>query len=117
MIKYAFCFSGCQWTDSAPYRMISVRDALKDLPHIENGDSLIEKPYYSKPTSHFQRLLREDGNEILVRDHICKKMCTIIQERIKNIPKYPGADWRDLPNIPHRLPDGTLLHPLNYSYK
>lgn len=102
--------------DSAPYRMITVRDALTDLPDIKNGESEYEKQYDSDPITHFQRLMREASDNKL-RDHICKNMSPIVQERIQKIPCYPGADWRDLPNIPHRLPDGTLLQPLNYQYR
>lgn len=109
-------FTGCHWINAAPYRMLSVRDALTDLPYMENGDSKHEKTYDSDPISHFQRIMRSNSKEKLF-DHICKNMCPLVHERIKKIPTYAGADWRDLHNIPCRLPDNTLLQPLKYLYR
>lgn len=50
-LKYA---TGARWTESAPYRTITVRDAMSDLPAIRNGCSRAEMPYNSEPLSHFQ---------------------------------------------------------------
>ena len=37
-------------------------------------------------------------------------------ERFKYIIKTFGADWKDLPNISVKLPDGTTTHVLQYPY-
>lgn len=35
----------------------------------------------------------------VLTDHICKEMDETNLIRCKNIPKTPGADWRDLQNL------------------
>ena len=52
-----------------------------------------------------------DDQEVLL-DHVCKEMAPLSLARIRNIPCYPGADWRDLPNIELKLPDGNLAKKL-----
>ena len=88
--------SNCQWTSSAPYRTITVRDIMSDLPPIRNGDQVETKAYVIEPESHFQRMIRDKSG---LRDHICKKMNPLVEARMSLIPVNPGADWRDLPNI------------------
>jgi DNA (cytosine-5)-methyltransferase 1 len=34
-------------------------------------------------------------------------MNSLVAARMKHIPLAPGSDWRDLPNIEVRLPDGS----------
>ncbi|XP_066253971.1 DNA (cytosine-5)-methyltransferase PliMCI-like [Euwallacea similis] len=109
--------NGCQWIDSAPYRTICVRDAMADLPDIQNGCSLLEMPYDSEAISHFQRIIRGPKESQLVRDHICKEMSAMVVARISHIPTSPGSDWRDLPNIVVKLSDGTTSGVLLYPYK
>lgn len=40
--------------DAAPYRAVSVRDALTDLPEIESGQSINELPL-GEPLSDYQK--------------------------------------------------------------
>ena len=47
---------------SAPYRTITVRDAMSDLPEIRNGAKKEEMAYYGDPQSHFQRLVRNNDH-------------------------------------------------------
>ena len=42
---------------TAPYRTITVRDAMGDLPVIKNGASKLEIGYDTEPMSHFQKLV------------------------------------------------------------
>lgn len=51
-IKYEPCIT--RFT-SAPFRTITVRDAMSDLPRIENGAKKEEISYGGDPESHFQR--------------------------------------------------------------
>jgi len=51
-----------------------------------------------------------------VEDHICKNVTSLNQERINRIPKTPGSDWRDLPNMSALCPDGKMAKKLNYPY-
>ncbi|CAI5954916.1 unnamed protein product [Closterium sp. NIES-64] len=130
----------------APLRSITVRDAMGDLPSIENGAeeeemevshrvgvvsgecgilvSGFKKPqnpsasqhspslppspftstYSSEPSSWFQRSIRAQQARLL--DHTCKRMNELNLKRCQHIPRRPGADWRDLPDIKVRLSDG-----------
>ncbi|GFV05306.1 hypothetical protein TNCV_225171 [Trichonephila clavipes] len=99
--------SNIKWTTTAPYRTITVRDALSDLPEIKNGAKVEEISYSGEALSHFQKKLRGIIFEPILRDHICKEMSPLVESRMRHIPTQPGADWRDLPNIVVRLSDGT----------
>ena len=67
--------SNCRWTCSAPYRTVTVRDAMFDLPEIHNGAKQMAIPYVGEPQSHFQKLTRQ-GSDLLV-DHTCIKIFQI----------------------------------------
>lgn len=101
-------------TGAAPLRAITVRDALNDLPEIKNGANRQEMSYV-EPLSCFQRKIRSCDDPIL-RDHICKEMSALTASRMRHIPTRPGSDWRDLPNIVVRLPDGTHSKVLRYTH-
>ncbi|CAN6911605.1 unnamed protein product [Brassica oleracea var. botrytis] len=81
----------------APFRSITVKDTINDLPPIENGESETNREYGADPVSWFQKKIR--GNMFVLTDHICKEMDETNLIRCKNIPKTPGADWRDLQNL------------------
>ncbi|KAK7495817.1 hypothetical protein BaRGS_00013037, partial [Batillaria attramentaria] len=101
---------------SAPYRTITVRDAMSDLPDIKNGAKAEEISYKGDSQTHFQRLIRGKQLQPLLRDHICKEMSPLVAARMSYIPLAPGSDWRDLPNIVVRLSDGTKTQKLLYNY-
>ncbi|XP_014253428.1 DNA (cytosine-5)-methyltransferase 1-like [Cimex lectularius] len=108
--------SNCQWVESAPFRTITVRDAMSDLPQIPNGFRDEEIPYIGEPISHFQKQMRGSQYQTILRDHICKDMAPIVEARISQIPTASGSDWRDLPNISVRLNDGTHTKKLIYTH-
>ncbi|OAD61349.1 DNA (cytosine-5)-methyltransferase PliMCI [Eufriesea mexicana] len=108
--------SNCDWVESAPYRTISVRDAMSDLPNIRNGWNKEEIAYNDEPISHFQRKVRPKEPDAILRDHVCKDMAPLVEARIAHIPTASGSDWRDLPNIAVRLSDGTYSKKLEYIY-
>ncbi|CAG7872344.1 unnamed protein product [Brassica rapa] len=81
----------------APFRSITVRDTINDLPPIKNGESETNREYGADPVSWFQKKIR--GDMLVLTDHICKEMDETNLIRCENIPKTPGADWRDLKNI------------------
>ena len=82
----------------APRRALTVWDAISDLPPIPSGyDSNVSR-YLHQPLSHLQQLFRHQ-NDVFVDDHVSKDVNPLCQERINRIPKTPGSDWRDLPNI------------------
>eukprot|EP00731_Ephydatia_muelleri_P025291 Em0017g374a len=84
----------------AALRMITVLDAMSDLPDIKNGASARDIRYFGEPRSHFQRL----------------EMNPLVTAHIRYIPLTPGADWRDLPNIEVDLSDGTYAKKLKYTH-
>lgn len=112
-------YSNCRWLSSAPYRTVTVRDAMSDLPEIPNGAKQEEIPYGGDPQSHFQRWMRSADSDAasVLRDHICKDMAPLVEARIAFIPSKPGSDWRDLPNSEVRLKDGTMTVKLKYTHE
>ncbi|XP_063841265.1 LOW QUALITY PROTEIN: DNA (cytosine-5)-methyltransferase PliMCI-like [Scylla paramamosain] len=106
--------TNCQWTESAPLRTVTVRDTMSDLPEIPNGHRKEEMSYGAEPVSHFQRLIRGNQYQPILRDHICKEMAPLVAARIEHIPRVPGSDWRDLPNIVVTLSDGKETRKLLY---
>uniref|UniRef100_A0A8C0LKK2 DNA (cytosine-5)-methyltransferase 1 n=1 Tax=Canis lupus dingo TaxID=286419 RepID=A0A8C0LKK2_CANLU len=101
---------------SGPFRTITVRDTMSDLPEVRNGASALEILYNGEPQSWFQRQLRGSQYQPILRDHICKDMSALVAARMRHIPLAPGSDWRDLPNIEVRLSDGTMARKLRYTY-
>ncbi len=103
-----------RWTSSAPYRTITVRDIMSDLPPIRNGEQKLVTKYDGLPECHFQRMMRKNTTDLT--DHICKQMNALVEKRMELIPTEQGSDWRDLPNIVSKLSDGTYSQKLVYSY-
>eukprot|EP00112_Aurelia_sp_Birch-Aquarium-sp1_P017779 Seg416.11 transcript_id=Seg416.11/GoldUCD/mRNA.D3Y31 product="DNA methyltransferase 1" protein_id=Seg416.11/GoldUCD/D3Y31 len=84
------------------------------MPEIKNGANKQEMSY-AEPLCHFQRKMRANEEQIL-RDHTCKEMSALTAARMRHVPKQPGSDWRDLPNIVVRLPDGSHSNVLRYTH-
>lgn len=99
---------------TAPYRTITVRDAMSDLPEIKNGAKKPEIGYDSEPISHFQKMMRGKHVQQVLRDHVCKDMSPLVEARMQYIPCKPGSDWRDLPNTVVKLRDGNYTKKLLY---
>ena len=66
---------------SGPFRTITVRDTMSDLPEVRNGASALEILYNGEPQSWFQRQLRGSQYQPILRDHICKVMAPCRQRR------------------------------------
>jgi DNA (cytosine-5)-methyltransferase 1 len=100
----------------AQFRAINVEDAISDLPKLEDDYSIDKVRHYNESiASHYQKILRKNSDNNL-SDHLCKELSALCRARIENIPQSVGSDWRDLPNISHRLSDGTLIKKLVYLY-
>ncbi|XP_064486313.1 DNA (cytosine-5)-methyltransferase PliMCI-like [Ornithodoros turicata] len=95
-------------TPSAPYRRMTLRDAISDLPLLTNKT----RPQRGSNTEFARRFKRPT-----LSNHQCKEMKPLEQARIDNVPFSPGADWRDLPNKSVRLSDNTLAHALVYTHR
>ncbi|TRY63131.1 hypothetical protein TCAL_04277 [Tigriopus californicus] len=107
--------SNIRWTDSAPFRTVTVNDTTSDLPPIQSGQQDLIMRYEDEPQSPFQRQMRAHAEEL--RDHICKKLVPVVEARMTFIPTEPGADWRCLPNIVIKLKDGTFSEKLEYPFE
>lgn len=76
---------------------VSVKDAISDLPALENGEIGKEfKKYRTEPMNDFQRAMR--AGSIMVVNHEAARLSKINMERLAFIP--PGGNWT---NIPEKL--------------
>ncbi|XP_052197466.1 LOW QUALITY PROTEIN: DNA (cytosine-5)-methyltransferase 1-like [Diospyros lotus] len=91
----------------APFRSITVRDTIGDLPAVANGASKTNLEYECAPVSWFQKKIR--GNAMVLSDHITKEMNELNLIRCQRIPKRPGADWHDLPDEKVKLSTGQVV--------
>ncbi|KQK12690.1 DNA (cytosine-5)-methyltransferase 1A [Brachypodium distachyon] len=91
----------------APFRSITVRDTIGDLPPVENGASKPTIQYGSEPISWFQKKIR--GDVLSLNDQISKEMNELNLIRCKHIPKRPGCDWHDLPDEKVKLSSGQMV--------
>ncbi|XP_006847211.2 DNA (cytosine-5)-methyltransferase 1B [Amborella trichopoda] len=94
-------------SEGAPFRSMTVRDTIGDLPPVGNGADKVEIKYGSDPASWFQKQIRL--NEEVLIDHVTKEMNGLNFIRCQKIPKRPGADWRDLPDEKVKLSNGQLV--------
>ncbi|CAA6657370.1 unnamed protein product [Spirodela intermedia] len=94
----------------APFRSITVRDTIGDLPPVGNGASELSITYGSKPVSWFQKQIR--GETETLNDHISKEMneLNLIRcQRIRSAPvKLSTGQMVDL--IPWCLPNTAKKH-------
>ncbi|KAJ9177054.1 hypothetical protein P3X46_012307 [Hevea brasiliensis] len=91
----------------APFRAITVRDTIGDLPAVGNGASKTILEYKNDPISWFQKKIR--GETAVLTDHISKEMNELNLIRCQKIPKQPGSDWRDLPDEKIKLSTGQVV--------
>lgn len=82
--------------------IVTIWDAISDLPLLENGDDFGLQPYRVAPQNSFQALLRGDCDKVL--NHSAPRLSKINEERMRHIP--PGGSWRDIPR--ELLPAGML---------
>ncbi|KAK3027761.1 hypothetical protein RJ639_042253 [Escallonia herrerae] len=91
----------------APFRPITVRDTIGDLPVVGNGAYKTNLEYQSDPVSWFQKKIR--GSMAVLSDHISKEMNELNLIRCQRIPKRRGADWHDLPDEKVKLSTGQVV--------
>lgn len=97
------------------FRALTVADAISDLP-LSVGNRIDFVSFYkSLPITQYQKMMRKSVPDCpQVSLQICRSISELIQARIDRIPCFPGADWRDLPNIQVTLSDGTIVEKLKY---
>lgn len=111
----------------APFRAITVRDTIGDLPVVGNGASAVNMEVFFLTiygerfffpicfllsrhillSTFFLQYKNKPvswyqktvrGDMLVLNDHISKEMIELNLIRCQKIPKRPGADWRDLPD-------------------
>ncbi len=80
--------------------LITIWDAISDLPPLDNGGGKDLQKYANAPHCAYQASLR--GNRREVANHSAPKLGSINIERMKHIPA--GGSWRDIPFV--LLPEG-----------
>ena len=83
--------------------LVTVSEAIGDLPPLESGEGSEQTSYTSKASSDYQRLLRGDSKNVF--NHVAPQLSPINLERIPYIPN--GGSWRDIPF--GLLPSGMKL--------
>lgn len=74
-------------------RLITVRDAISDLPTLRNAEDKGVQTYAREPQSEFQVEMRCGSNS--VTNHSAATLSLINLERLRHIPQ--GGSWRDIP--------------------
>jgi DNA (cytosine-5)-methyltransferase 1 len=80
--------------------LVSIRDAIGDLPPLLNGEAKSIARYASAAQGAYQKSMRVRSG--FVQDHCAPKLSAVNLERMKYIK--PGGSWRDIPVA--LLPEG-----------
>ncbi|XP_055819015.1 DNA (cytosine-5)-methyltransferase CMT3-like isoform X1 [Solanum dulcamara] len=83
-------------------RELLLEDALSDLPPVENNEPRDEMPYKDEPKLDFQSFIRSrrDGTlGTVLYDHRPLQLNDDDYQRVCQIPKRKGANFRDLPGV------------------
>jgi DNA (cytosine-5)-methyltransferase 1 len=81
-------------------KFVTIRDAIGDLPPLENGQAIGVVPYTKRAKSDFQIAMRQ--RSALIHNHSAPKLAEINIQRMTYIPQ--GGSWRDIPR--NLLPEG-----------
>ncbi len=80
-----------------PY--VTVREAIRDLPPVANGQGREVMPYdepgaQTLKSNAFLRLMRQGAPRALILDHVTSRHADYVIERYRRIP--PGGNWEDI---------------------
>lgn len=78
-------------TDS---KTVTVKEALQDLPSLQNGANIDVLPYKTKAKSEYAKLMRNKLTHCT--GHLVSTNADFVVERYKFIPQ--GGNWSDIPN-------------------
>ena len=70
--------------------VVSVKDAIYDLPFIESGEGVEERDYDKMPMSSYQKMLRNGAAKLY--NHVATKHSKSALERLRMIPKGKGKE-------------------------
>ncbi|KAJ4829375.1 hypothetical protein Tsubulata_014518 [Turnera subulata] len=81
-----------------------LEDALSDLPMVNNDEPRDEMPYTTKPQTEFQKRIRSKeyslkSSSTLLYDHRPLRLNEDDYQRVCQIPKKKGANFRDLTGV------------------
>jgi DNA (cytosine-5)-methyltransferase 1 len=84
---------------TASQNFVSVRDAISDLPEVENGERNLIQTYKHSSPEHlsknlFLKEVRELTKEGVIEGHIVSRQADYVIERYKNIPE--GGNWSSI---------------------
>ncbi|RYL17097.1 DNA cytosine methyltransferase [Acinetobacter baumannii] len=89
-------------------KYINVKEALWDLPDIDNGHNISEMSYQCEPHSEYATLMRTHTNET-VCNNLVTRNSSLILERYKYIPQ--GGNWENIPeNLMTNYADRSRCH-------
>jgi DNA-cytosine methyltransferase len=94
-----------------PY--VTVRDAIGDLPAVENGSSAGATDYAEPDSSAladnwYLRYLREGASAHMVTDHVTSRHADYVIERYRRIP--PGGNWESIKDLLTNYSDVGRTH-------
>ena len=73
--------------------VVTVKDALMDLPHLNNGASVDEMPYSRKTDNEYALLMR--GSQVSSTGHIVTRNSAQVVKRYSHIKQ--GENWESIP--------------------
>ena len=74
-------------------RRVSVGEAIRDLPCLQNGANVDYLPYSRKATSRYTNLMRNGMSGC--RNHLVTRNAPYVVRRYEHIP--PGGNWENIP--------------------
>lgn len=78
---------------TTPHPLLTVWDAIGDLPPTQNGDGPSKLAYRRMPRRKYQERARRGSRAIL--NHVAHHLTERMLKRITKVPE--GGDWRDIP--------------------
>jgi len=91
---------------------VTVRDAIRDLPRLANGDALAEWPYISDAVelkrNAFLRAMRHGAPADVIWDHITSRHADYVIERYRRIPQ--GKNWEAVRDLMTNYADVDRTH-------
>lgn len=76
-----------------PFPFVTIKDAIGDLPALENGEAKPSAAYLDEKPTRYQRQMR--GNATAITNHTAPRLGQVNMDRLPHIP--PGGSWRDIP--------------------
>lgn len=92
-------------------RFLTVRDAIGDLPSLDNGDDRELLPYklWGNALTEYQVKMRDTRERRLVSGNLVTQNNELVQRRYKFIP--PGGNWENIPGyLMHNYKDRKQCH-------